>query len=1171
MTKRSVHFGRVGIRRVLGIAHEEGFQLSSLSPGVNLIHGPNGSGKSTAAVVIQELLWPGRTGLARPTVSGTFRDGETHWEVDIDAGHVETTCDGKPGSVPELGPAENRGRYRLALHELVTDKNADFAKLIADASHGGYDLESAARELQFTDRPSAAHKSAKLYKEVFRAVKEAQQSLAEIEGDDGQLPELLTQRTAAAAAARRIGLLEKAQQHLAAVASSAGLRTQLDAMPAGLAKIRADDRETLERFDERRASWEGDLESERERIGAATLKLNELSLPAGGIGTDVVAGLRAEQRELEKIEGDLQRYRRELGEAEAGEKKARSRLGPDLTDEHVNSVDVVEIEDLSTFARSADRARNRDQLLVERRGLLAADEDEAIGGLAAPQIQEGITALAQWLAAAPPAATPTTRLSGPIYLAVAILAIVGLALAYVDHPAWLALVAAAAAVWIFHRWTLSAASAATGGTPRKVHRASYEATKLDPPQAWETEVVVQELRSLIQRAQARAKEDERLGELKRLDAEVEKAADVRAEVEAQRTDIVERLGLKIDVADEWLPLVVKNLMSWQASSTKVAETRGGLTSLEAARDESLQQINAGLHPFAYAAVDSSAAAVGFIEALAERQLAHEGALKDEKEGNDRISRVIDPGLQDVARERSELLARIDLDESRESLVDEWIDELPNYLTLKKAWDAAETIREVNRATLSEHADLLALNALELDEQINEQRSIADKRDSLSERIAEIEGTVQRAKDGYELSDLLSERDAAESALEEGREQNGAAVTGALLTKWVRTVAIESSRPKVFDRARELLVKLTRGKLLLELDDHASPPVFRARSGSGPAQPVEHLSIGERVQLLIAVRLAFLEQDEPTQLPLLLDEALGTSDDGRAGEIIDTIIEIAREGRQVFYFTAQHDEVGKWTARLKESGVLHEVIDLAEVRKLGAAESAPLHIASIELPEPIAPVGMSHAEYGVALGVSEIDPAADDVAGLHLWHVIDDVDRLHDLLRHRITSWGQLQTLQQYGGKGLVEDSESVFEKASVAAKAIDVACRAWRTGRGRHIDRRALQDSGAVSDSFIHVVSELARRLGGDGEAIVDALANGEVARWREKSTASLRDFFESEGFLASDEPLSAEDIRVRVQAAVADELGDGSLTGSFIDRVVASFDVDETAQQSTHGASSHE
>ena len=43
-----------------------------------------------------------------------------------------------------------------------------------------------------------------------------------------------------------------------------------------------------------------------------------------------------------------------------------------------------------------------------------------------------------------------------------------------------------------------------------------------------------------------------------------------------------------------------------------------------------------------------------------------------------------------------------------------------------------------------------------------------------------------------------------------------------------------------------------------------------------------MSVGERVQLLLAVRIAFLEQDERTRVPLLLDEVLGTSDDARAG-------------------------------------------------------------------------------------------------------------------------------------------------------------------------------------------------------------------------------------------------------------------------------------------------
>ena len=153
MTDRVIHFDAVTIHRVPGFRHGEGFTLSGLSPGINLIHGPNGSGKSTTARVIQELLWPGRTGLERPTVAGQFRDGERVWRVQLDAGHVETTCDGRSGTLPELGPPENRHRYQLALHELIGADNAEFAKAIADASQGGYDLESAAAVLGFTPRP----------------------------------------------------------------------------------------------------------------------------------------------------------------------------------------------------------------------------------------------------------------------------------------------------------------------------------------------------------------------------------------------------------------------------------------------------------------------------------------------------------------------------------------------------------------------------------------------------------------------------------------------------------------------------------------------------------------------------------------------------------------------------------------------------------------------------------------------------------------------------------------------------------------------------------------------------------------------------------------------------------------------------------------------------------
>ena len=76
--------------------------------------------------------------------------------------------------------------------------------------------------------------------------------------------------------------------------------------------------------------------------------------------------------------------------------------------------------------------------------------------------------------------------------------------------------------------------------------------------------------------------------------------------------------------------------------------------------------------------------------------------------------------------------------------------------------------------------------------------------------------------------------------------------------------------------------------------------------------------------------------------MVLDEALGNSDERRAEAIIDAALTLARSGRQVFYLTAQHDEVGKWLTVLDRGDAPpHRLIDLAEVRQLNPAERVAL--------------------------------------------------------------------------------------------------------------------------------------------------------------------------------------------------------------------------------------
>src|SRR5690625_3341677 len=269
-----------------------------------------------------------------------------------------------------------------------------------------------------------------------------------------------------------------------------------------------------------------------------------------------------------------------------------------------------------------------------------------------------------------------------------------------------------------------------------------------------------------------------------------------------------------------------------------------------------------------------------------------------------------------------------------------------------------------------------------------------RRDLLGKEIGQIEESIAAAKRGHSLTDALQALGEAQTKLDNSREENRKAVVGHLIADWVRDTSVDASRPRVFQRARELFVTFTSGALTLELDDRSSPPAFFARTHAGQVRSLDELSDGERIQLMTAVRLAFLEQDERRRLPLFIDEVLGTSDDDRSRVMIDTVMEVARTGRQVFYFTAQLDEVGKWQSRLSESDVEYEVIDLAEVRRGYAGRSTPLIITPIERPRPPAPGEMSYAEYGKALGVPAIDPISNSVDTLHLWHVLDDAVLLH---------------------------------------------------------------------------------------------------------------------------------------------------------------------------------
>ncbi|MBA1149607.1 hypothetical protein H0Z60_21410, partial [Ectothiorhodospiraceae bacterium WFHF3C12] len=76
----------------------------------------------------------------------------------------------------------------------------------------------------------------------------------------------------------------------------------------------------------------------------------------------------------------------------------------------------------------------------------------------------------------------------------------------------------------------------------------------------------------------------------------------------------------------------------------------------------------------------------------------------------------------------------------------------------------------------------------------------------------------------------------------------------------------------------------------------------------------------------------------------------------------------------------------------------------------------------------------------------------------------------------------------------------------------------------RPVDRIALEASGAVSETFIDRVAEVAAEVDGEGEALIAALREGRVSRFQSSKTDELDQWLREQGYIDSSQPLPAEE-----------------------------------------------
>ncbi|HUG15801.1 MAG TPA: hypothetical protein VMM78_12395 [Thermomicrobiales bacterium] len=1144
----SVRFDRLDVRRMYGI--DASFVVDGLCSGVNVIHGPNASGKTTLTHALLTLLWPSSPMSPQAVVAGAFEFDGARWLVEYDNGGKRCQRDGVDADHPIV--AADSERYLLALHVLLAADNRSFAEAILRESAGGYDVGAAIQALKLTQRPSAPQRLKGLRDQATQdrqAALAAQQRLLDeertLEGLNRELDE-------AREADRKVATLQKALDCRLARSARDDTLAQLTTFPDVMERLSGDERETLRdlrlRQEEARAAIAAESQQMSDAVDRQRRARLDERVPGG-----LVAALRERCSELQDITSATRAAETRRDDASVQLETARRSLGALADDSRLAGLGVVEFDQLAELAQRHATVRAQ----------LAALEalHTWLGPIASSQpldpeerrrLDAGIHALDQWLRherAEAPAGKANQRRTLLLIAGIAVI-VQSIVLGIVAHPAALILVVTGA--WLVYvalkQGRSRSASEATSAT--ELVRAEYERLQLDAPSTWHSAEVELLIETLAQQQRSRALDEEKrqrwdyvADERVALQA---RSAEAQAEIDAAAT----RFGAAPGRDPASLYVLASNLVQWQHARDRLNGTAAEIAALRTRLAATFDELNATLASYDYATVAKQAEALGCIEDLTQRERDWNEAQASHERSTRLLREQLRPQLERREADIHAFFERLDMNEEDEHQLTGLLDQLEAYRLAREASQRARLECERAEQALGDDGHLADEAATEIERRLEDAREHSAEQDEIRDEIAAVTARVAEAKTKHDLERALAAEQMHGEQLAEAREQAYAQVAGWSIADFVREETRDNDRPLVFHRARELFVKITHGRYRLELSD-TEPPAFRAIDNvTGAGHALHELSSGTRLQLLLAVRVAFVEhQEQGVMLPLIFDETLGNSDEQRARAIIDATIEIAGSGRQVLYLTAQHDEVRKWQAVMSQHPeVPFRLLDLAEIRDLADWERLP-PVAHVEwpvitIPEPD---GLSHDDYRELLRVPGIDPRAESDGGLHLWHLIDDTHALHRLLSLHIETWGQLRAMADLGGADLLDGQEQIVRRCHARADVIKEACACFRAGRGRPVDRAVIIECGVITPVFIDRVAALARRVDGNAQSLIAALDRGEISHFRGAMRNDLQRFLEEGGYLASDRPLTIDEARTRVVAAASSDLHDGRVTVEFI------------------------
>ena len=1137
---------RIFLRRAPGIS--EPFTLDGLSQEINVVVGPNGSGKTSLCRALAETLWPGQDNSKRLEIETVWDEDGRVLNAELHGGCVTWTKDGVNVGPPSLPDGHLAACYKLSVRDLMQERNSadlDIARQIRVEMAGGYDIQKVIGQ-SFSIKRNLGNKERRDILGLQSDVVKVRGRFSELAADEDRLVELEEMLKKAKEAERERGILDTAIDLAGLRNTIEGLDAELTSYSPDLDAFTGEEIDHVDRLESEIDDCDSKIEGDRMEVGRAEDKIKNTHLDAQLPEQADLMEWTTRLNELRELERELRSAREKEEQKKAELASALGNLGgvppsgvmPDLSDKAMDEV--------AAFVKQGDELTGRGaELRIQDELLESGAKTENLDNLL-----RGAALLRDWLSA--PKAEDVNVSTWLLVVAI-IGVVVGLVLAYFQDVYWLALSGFGAGIALVAMFPSIMRKGAEDKRP--IYVGQYEQCGLEKPDDWSRDSVSQRLHAIEQRIAKANLADEQGVQHARIKVKLEQHMRDEAEHEETRVKLQEKVG--IDIASE---LTLAELMHRYKSFRDANEAHVGANALVISISKQCSGITEDarffLSPFGYEPKNDAAGLDAQLQDLKERLRNYNDAIEIRRSAKKRLSEWENSSRLNILARTEEYYTSRGLANGDRNTLTRMLDELPSYKELKK--DRDQNMRHIRQLEqkLSERADLLKLTQEKAQQLSDEAGQKASDLSGIANEIGGIQSRVIDARDGNALEVAVAKLDEARGALTSLCEQAQLQSAGRFLLEDVDREHEQLSRPPVMERAAEYFRTFTSNAYELLLPD-VDEPEFSARDTSAAKSlTLSQLSDGTRIQLLLAVRVAFaIDAESGTTVPLMLDEALSTADPERFKAVAESLVVLARDGRQIFYMTANPADVAAWKNVCDGLGGSEpHVINLAQVRGGQAAVSDIAMLRVPQAPEIPEPGAMTAEQYGMAI---RVPPASvlKAVESLHLFYLLrDDLNLLYMLLREtRITTVGQWVSLSESG-------RANRFLPTDVCGR-LDALCKCAREiyeirniGRGRPVDGEVLRESDAVTDTFITRLTSLASDMDGDGRRFLDAFEDRSEERvkgFRNDAQQRLRTYLEDNEYVDSRPVVSDNEIRLRVIDQAHNTIDAGIITREECDRFV--------------------